>query len=48
MKGSINFIVLYECEHCRRQRKQYFVSESVLLEKGVDIETIIFHRDKLF
>lgn len=48
MKGSNHFIVLFECEHCKRQRKQSFVSESVLLEKGVDIEAIIFHRDKLF
>lgn len=48
MQGSINFIVLFECKHCKRQRKQNFVPESVLLEKGVDIETIILHRDKLF
>lgn len=46
--GSTNFIVLHECKHCKRQRKQNFVSESALLEKGVDIETIISHRDKIF
>jgi hypothetical protein len=46
--GSNHYIVLFECKHCGCQYKQNFVSEASLIERGVDIETVIFHRDKLF
>lgn len=48
MRGSKDFIVIWECSKCGIQRQCSFVTEEELLNSGVSIDQIVKNRESIF